>query len=441
VEDNLSDRLRERKRFLEAVVAARHPIKARNLKMVIERELVQKRLERLRRSAGGANVSDEQLVEYARRELSKLAGPASRGLERLNAMANDAARAFARAAGLQGAVIGDWVELAHSPGDAGWPRSQIKVQELPKRAVFMRGKAQSWLREKKAYLRREWPIVRADAESRRMFIPNRLKADLTGFAALGSRDAADCVIQIAPIDWLTCLALNSRADGGCLTSDSTVRERWGSPREIVARRGLPGMLVAHIVVETTDRRFLVCQRQTAGMQDEPGTWAASIEERWSAPIGAGASENCEADRHPHDVVRRAVREELGIELADKDIRVLSWGIEVGVLYPGFIALARADVGSWEVEGMRAHASDSNEVSFVSSVAADIDSLEILDEAHFSPQGRSDMRRPWHRTAKARLFTALAHVDVREGGDGRRSLLVRLGSRASPGDIGSVTHTG
>lgn len=393
---------------------------------------VQARLERLRIRAGGRKTDDETLVTFAQAELSELEGPTSRALLRLKSLADRRARDFADRAGLQGIVMGDWVEFAHSPGDTGWTRSQIAVREMPVRMVFVRGKGQSWLREKKAFLRERWPVARGDPALRRALAPNGLKVDLVGLEAVGTKDSPICVISTAPIDWLTCASLNSRLDSRPMTVDPskpTVREQWGEPGEVARRRALPGMIVAHIVVETIDRRFLVCERHTAGMEDEPGTWSLSIEERWAAAVPrAGSLAVSDGDRHPHDVVRRGCREELGIDVDDSEIRVLSWGIETSVLYPGFIAIARTARGSWEVEGLRAQASDANEVRFVSSVPAEIKSLSLLDEAHFSPPGKPDLRRRWHRTSKARLYTALAHVLTDERNDGRARLLADFGGR-------------
>ncbi len=422
--ESSNDRSEERKTFLEAVVSARWPIRAKDLNVPgVDRRAVQKRLERLRRLAGDPDIGDGNLVDYARAELARLGGPRSRGLLRLGTYANPLARQFAADAAVQGTVIGDWIEVARSPGDRGWTRPQIAVSEMPKRTIFLRGKHQSWLREKKRFLREQWQAARNDARLRSGLVPNRLKADLMGFDALGSEDSPRCMIRVAPIDWLTCVALNSRLDSLCLTDElgdpRTLREAWGSPTRVVHRTGIPGMLVAHIIIETGDHRFLVCLRETAGMQDEPGTWSMSIEERWS--LGGQ-----HPDSHPHDLVARAVREELGLTIEDANIRVLSWGIEATVLYPGFVAIAKTSAGSWEIAGMRAHAPDANEIRFVSSVPADLKSLELLDEAHFSPPDSPDMRRRWHRTSKARLFAALAHVQSRLGDEGREALLSHLG---------------
>ena len=412
-----------RRHFLQAVVSARFPIRARQLAVPgLDRRTVQKRLERLRQRAGGSKVSDEEVVRYARAELSRLDSPLARGISRLEAVADPLARDFAQRAALQALVIGDWVELSHSPGDRGWTREEISVQEMPRKALFRRGKAELWIQEKKAYLRKCWLDGKEDSNLKRNLTPNHLKMDLAGFLAMGTRDSPRCAIQVAPIDWLTCFSLNSRLDSATLIREEgdvqTVRERWGEPDRVVKRQGLPGMLVAHIVVQTVDERFLVCQRQSIGVQDEPGTWSVSVEERWSAGRD-------DSDAHPHDVVRRALHEELGIAVSDSDIRVLSWGIESSVLYPGFIAVARTSAGSWEIEGLRAHASDAGEIRFVSSVPAHIESAELLNDHDFAPQSRPELRRRWHRTSKARLFTALASVWAREGLD-RSEILSHLG---------------
>jgi hypothetical protein len=190
------------------------------------------------------------------------------------------------------------------------------------------------------------------------------------------------------------------------------------------------MLVAHIVVETADRRFVVCQRAAAGMQDEPGTWSISLEERWSSRPDDATETNRDVDLHPHDLVRRAVREELGIVVSDDDIRILSWGIEASVLYPGFIAIARTSRGSWELEGLRQQAADANEIGFVSAIPAGTESLELLNETHFAPKSQPGLMRRWHRTSKARLLAALAHVVAGELGGSRQELLRLLGSGGS-----------
>lgn len=238
------------------------------------------------------------------------------------------------------------------------------------------------------------------------------------------------------VDWQTCFALNARLDETAVSwgnGSATVRQLWGDPSRVVERRALPGMIVAHIVVETADGMLLVCQRQSHGIHDEAGTWSLSIEERWSGELyelrdreGHISQEPRPADRHPHEVVRRAVHEELGLHLEDADIRVLSWGLETSMLYPGFIALARTSAGSWEVEGLRANAPDANEVRFITSVPARLESLALLDEEKFAPHGRPELANRWHRTAKARLFAALAHRETRDGHDGRELVLARLG---------------
>jgi 8-oxo-dGTP pyrophosphatase MutT (NUDIX family) len=431
--ESSGDRAGDRKAFLEAVVSARLPIRAKNLAVPgLDRRAVQKRLERLRRLAGGPDVADEELVEYARESLSQFGSPCSQGLLKLRALAAPLARQFADSAGLQGTVIGDWVELARGPGDRGWTRTEIAVRELPKRTIFLRGKTQSWLGEKKRFLRKRWHQAKSDPALKSSLVPNRLKADLGGFDSLGSEDSPRCVIRIAPVDWLTCQALNARLDMPGLVDDPrnslTLRDRWGNPSDVIVRRTLPGMLVAHIIIVTTDRRFLVCRREVAGMQDEPGTWSMSIEERWSL-------RRQDPDEHPNDVVARAIREELGLDVGDEDIRVLSWGVEATVLYPGFLAIAMVPVGSWEVPAIRGQAPDSNEVRFVSSVPASLDSLDLLDEAHFTPPGHPDLRRRWHRTSKARLFSALVHLESRVAASGRDAVLSHLGLTGQPSSRG------
>jgi hypothetical protein len=422
------------KAFLRAVVSAPFPIKARKLNVPgLSREAVQARLERLRIRAGHRKVDDASAVERARLELTNLMGPEPRGLERLKALGDPDALEFARAAGLQGVVIGDWVELAHSPDDLGWTRDDISVVDMPRSMLFDRGKAQSWLSEKKAFLREEWKKAKVDPALKRSLVPNRLKADLVGIDAWGSRDSRKCVIRLAPVDWLTCASLNARLKTKPAASAyETVRERWCEPAQIAARRALPGMLVGHIVVETADQRFIVCQRATAGMHDEPGTWSISLEERWSGARTTGQSSEDDADAHPHDLVGRAVRDELGVVVSDDDIRILSWGIEDSVLYPGFIAIARTSRGSWELEGLRQQAPDANEISFVSAIPAGPESLELLDETHFAPKAQPGLERRWHRTSKARLFAALAHVRARAGG-GRWELIRWLGGQTNPRD--------
>jgi hypothetical protein len=422
-----------RKRFLEAVAGARPPIRARDLNVPgLDRRATQKRLERLRRQAGGPRVSDVVMVRYARDELDRLADPVTRGLAKLARLGLTEARRFAEAAGLQGPAIGDWIELARSPGDRGWTRSQITVRQLAVGSIFARGKAQSWLREKKVYLRELWSRARQDPGLRRHLTPNLLKLDLVGFRALGTEDSPDSAVDVAPVDWLTCLSLNSRADEPVLVAPAkgeTVRDRWGKPRSILERRGLPGMIVAHIVLHTVENRLLVCLRQSLGLQDEPGTWSLAIEERWAgrgAQSVGGASDH--GDRDPHDVVGRGLHEELGLSVKDEDVRVLAWGLEASILYPGFIAIARTELGSWQVEMLRGHADDPNEVRFVASVPADLRALDLLETDEFAPEGRPDLRRPWHRTSKARLVTALAHLQSLEGNDGRQAVLAYLGRR-------------
>ena len=423
-ERELSDTSAVRLRFLEAVASAEPPVRARNLIVPgLDRRAVQKRLERLRRKIGGSAIGDEELIDHARDELTRARGPAFRGLAKLQELGDPRAREFAREAGLQGTVIGDWVEIAHSPADLGWSREQISVREMPKKTLFSRGRSQSWLTEKKQILRALWKEGRADDDLKASLTPNLLKMDLVGFGRFGTVDAPDCLIQVAPMDWLTCLALNSRVDEPAVTKrdDRTVREQWGKPALVVERQAMPGMLVAHIVVLTSDERFLVCLRQSLGLQDERDTWSVSIEERWSAERAPS-----EPDAHPFDVVNRALREELGMIAKESDIRVLAWGIESSVLYPGFIAIARVAAASWEIEGLRASAPDANEVTFVSSVPADLDALQLMDEAHYSPPTRSDMSRHWHRTSKARIFSALSHLMALRG-EGRDRLLERVGN--------------
>lgn len=421
-----------RKRFLEAVAGARLPIRAKDVIIPgLDRRATQKRLERLRRQAGGPGVADDVVVRFARDELDRLAGPVTKGLARLQRLGLPEARRFAEAAGLQGPTLGDWVELVRSPGDRGWTRSQIKVRRLAADTISCRGKAQSWLREKKTYLRELWSRARRDPDLRRHLTPNLLKLDLVGFRALGTEDSPECAVDVAPVDWLTCLSLNSRVDEPACAAPGngeTVRDKWGKPRNILERRGLPGMIVAHIVVHTVDNRLLVCQRQSAALQDEPGTWSLSIEERWAgraAPSARGPSGD--GDHAPHDVVRRGLQEELGLPVEDEDVRVLAWGLEASVLYPGFIAIARTGLGSWQIEMLRGHANDPNEVRFVASVPAGLQALDLLETDEFVPEGRPDLRSTWHRTSKARLVTTLAHLQSLEGNDGRQAVLAYLGS--------------
>ncbi|MBI5289536.1 MAG: hypothetical protein HY873_11255 [Chloroflexi bacterium] len=404
-EHELSDTSRTRAAFLRAVAGARLPIRAAELVVDgLDRRLLQKRLERLRRNAGGSQVDDEELREFARQELAR-SEPESRGLEVLETLAHPRARGFAREAGLQAAVLGDWVELNHSPGDRGWSRDEIDVTLLARGTIFARGRAQSWRSEKRRYLVEQWAIAREDPVVRRQLTGNRLKVDLQGFKAMGTEDAPSCAIEIAPVDWQTSLALNARLDEP--SPEGTIRERWGQPSRVLERRGLPGMLVGHIIVETSDERLLVCRRQSAGMHDELGAWSLSIEERWEG----------HHDAHPHDVVKRGVLEELGIDVRDEEIRVLSWGLETSVLYPGFIAIARTQLGSWEVERTRAHAHDANELRYVTSVPADASVLPLLLGDMFAPAERPELRGRWHRTSKARMFVALSHLSGTRGGRG------------------------
>jgi hypothetical protein len=410
--------------FLRAVVSARQPITGKSLASpALSRVAAQKRLERLRREAGGPDLSDDELVAYARAQLTQYASPESRGLFILEKLGDPGARQFAEQAGVQAPVIGDWVELVRSPDDRGWTRSQIAVIEMPKRTIFLRGRAQSWLQEKKAFLRGRWPEAKRDPQLRRHLVPNQLKADLGHFNAAGTDDSPGCVIQVAPVDWLTCYALNSRLESPVTVegADTSIRDRWGTPSQVVERQAVPGMIVAHIVVETSDRRLLVCQRQTAGMQDEPGTWSLSMEERWTIRGSPQKGETSRRDRHPHDVVSRGLASELGFVGREDDIRILSWGIEPSVLYPGFIAHVKTSLGSWEIAGWRAHASDPNELRFVSSIPASLESLDLLEGDQFAPLGHPELRAPWHRTSKARLFAAMAHTER-----SRRELLAHLG---------------
>jgi hypothetical protein len=430
------DTLTVRRRFLAAVASARKPVRAKDLKVPgLDRRTIQKRLERLRRAPEGGALDDDALIAFARRELTRIGDPVQRGSAKLHELADPAARAFAEAAGLQTVVVGDWVEFAHSPGDQGWSRREITVQPLARGSAFVRGRSQGWLTEKKAFLREAWLSAQADPALMRALVPNGLKADLARLI-VGTTDSPRCAIQVAELDWLTCVALNSRLDEPLLSepgATETIRGRWCDPRRVVERRGLPGMLVAHIIVMTSDRRFLVCQRQLSGIQDEPGRWSLSIEERWSAPppkqwaVGShGSHEDSDFDRHPHDAVRRGLREELGIAADDAAIRVLSWGIETSVLYPGFIALAKVEARSWEVEGLRAHAADASELRFVTSIPADLSVLSLLTADSFAPDGRPGLEAPWHRTAKARLFAAIVCLASEGGAEGRAGVLAKLG---------------
>jgi hypothetical protein len=184
-----------RRAFLEAVVREPPPIRARNLRVAgLDRRAIQKRLERLRNQAGGRNIEDEALLAYARDELSRLAGPTQRGLLHLRELANPAARLFAEEAGLQSSVIGDWVELAHSPADRGWTRSQIAVEELSRGSSLIRGRSRGWLLEKKRYLSGFWTQARSEPQLQRNLVPNQLKVDLARLTAPGTEDAPRCAI-------------------------------------------------------------------------------------------------------------------------------------------------------------------------------------------------------------------------------------------------------
>ncbi len=394
----------------------------------LDRRTIQKRLERLRRVASGdGNVTDDEVVAYARTRLTEMGGPASRGLAKLQSLASPTAKAFAQQAGLQGPVIGDWVELAHSPGDRGWSRSRIRVERMARGTLFARGRSQGWLAEKKAYLKECWPTANDDPNLLRNLVPNQLKLGLLQFRALGTEDSPLCAVRVAEVDWQTCFALNARLDAAALMGGTgeTVRERWGEPVRVVERRGLPGMLVAHIVVKTVDNRLLVCRRQAVGMEDEAGAWSLSIEERWRGrPFKRGGPGV--GDSHPHDLVRRAVAEELGIEVEDDEIRVLSWGIEASVLYPGFIAIASMPVGSWEVEGLHGQAPDANELRFVTTIPAEIGTVAMIAQDGFAPPDHPELTGRWHRTAKARLVGTLAHLEALAGRDGRARVLAQLG---------------
>jgi hypothetical protein len=261
-------------------------------------------------------------------------------------------------------------------------------------------------------------------------LPNSLKMDLAGFRALGTLDSPLCAIQIAPVDWQTSQALNERLDSPSITDPDgqTVRERWGNPQAILERRSLPGMIVAHIILETSDHRLLVCQRQSIGIHDEAATWSLSIEERWSgSPQKARARPGgSRPDRTPHDLVRRGVWEELGVEVSDSSVLVLSWGLEASILYPGFMALVQVPHASWEIERSRGQADDANEIRAVTSIPADTRSLDLLTDESFQPDDRPWLRGRWHRTSRSRLFIALAHIASRYGINGRHQVLTDVG---------------
>lgn len=116
-------------------------------------------------------------------------------------------------------------------------------------------------------------------------------------------------------------------------------------------------------------------------------------------------------------------------MRDQDVLVLAWDLEYSVLYPGFIALVRVSLGSWQIEGLHQHVPDSNELRFVTSVPADQRSIASLLDDDFQPFDRPDLRRWWHRKSKARLVAALAHVLNRDEalGGGRQAVLEVLGS--------------
>jgi hypothetical protein len=422
------------RQFLTAVAGATPPVRASNLRVAgLERRALQKRLERFRRSSAATN--DIELIRLARRRLADMGDALTRGVQRLTTIAHPRASAFADAAGLQTVIIDDWIELAHAPGDQGWSASQIHVTELAADTIFARGRAQSWLTEKRAFLRGRWQEVRRKSASLRELTPNPLKVDLIELAAAGTEDAPSCEIRVAAVDWQTSLALNARLDEPAFSAaaNRTVRERWGTPTRIVERRGLPGQLVAHVVVLTSDRRFLVCRRRKEGVHDELGTWSLSMEERWSGRLcsltdreGQVVQRARSADASPHELVTRGVSEELGISVRERDIRVLSWGLESSVLYPGFIALVQTDRPSWELDRLRTFADDSNELQYVSSIPADVSSTALLFSDTFAPLGLEGMRARWHRTSRARLFMALAQLLAGDG-HGRERVLRHIGA--------------
>ncbi len=391
-----------KRRFLEAVAVSTPPLHAKDLRVPgLDRRTVQKRLERLRRSVPANEVaSDEEAIAFARDELLRTGDPRSRGLARLRALGSPLATEFARRAAIQAPVVGDWVELAHSPGDLGWMREQVEVEELAPDTIPARGRAQGWGEERDRYLNAARARAERDPDLRRNLDPNLPKMDLAGLRSWGTTDSPLCAIQVAPVDWLTCFALNARLDEQALSGDGTetVRERWGEPLRTAERRGLPGMIVAHIVVLTADQQFVVCRRQRAGVEDERGTWSLSIEERWQAQ-----REGHVADHHPHDLVRRAVHEELGLAVADEDVRILAWGLERSVLYPGFLAVARAKRGSWEVAALRGHAADASELAYVTFIPARLGSARLLLEDPFVPPDRPDLAG---RAGRSRVLAQL-----------------------------------
>lgn len=414
-----------RRRFLEAVAGSGPELHAADLRIPgLDRRTVQKRLERLRRAASGAGgiATDAETIAFAKDELLRTGSPTLRGLAVLRGLAEDRAAAFARSAGLQGPVIGDWVELAHSPGDLGWTREQMLVEELGADTVASRGRLQGWGAERERYLEKIQAGAAADVDLLRNLEPNLLKMDLAGIRAWGTSDAPLCAIQVAPVDWLTCFALNARLDSTALTGGAgeTVRERWGEPVRVVERRALPGMIVAHVVVLTRDGQFVVCRRPAAGVEDERGAWSLSLEERWQ-----GSAADRAADTHPHDLVRRAVREELGVAVGAHEVRILAWGLEASVLYPGFIAIAHSAAASWEVERLRSHAKDASELAYVGFLPARLAAARLLLADDFVPADRPELAAPWHRTGRARLFLALAHLETRAGRDGRVRVLAQL----------------
>ena len=122
--------------------------------------------------------------------------------------------------------------------------------------------------EKKAFLKDAWESTKRDASIRRNLIPKQEKMDIVNWRLPGVGDSKICGIDIAPVDWQTCLALNARLDKPVMSGrgEHTIRESWAQPEPTLERRSIPGMAVAHIVVETLDERFLVCQRQLKGMR-------------------------------------------------------------------------------------------------------------------------------------------------------------------------------
>jgi hypothetical protein len=158
-----------------------------------------------------------------------------------------------------------------------------------------------------------------------------------------------------------------------------------------------------------------------------------MEERWSGRLcsmtdreGQVVQRARRADASPHELVMRGVSEELGISIRERDIRVLSWGLESSVLYPGFIALVQTDRPSWELDRLRTFADDSNELQYVSSIPADVSSTVLLFSDTFAPLGLEGMRARWHRTSRARLFMALAQL-LADDGHGRERVLRHIGA--------------